>query len=139
MFTRHRLGHGLPAARQRRVSTQTCHRCISADVGIDRRSAGGVAGTPDICRAAVDINILCHLISVWAREPTIDAHVTVWFLSIIFYLQLWHVRSSTFPAPNISIVDVANCLFINSRCHDSRGRGCTENSENNAFDAAIAI
>ncbi len=32
----------------------------------------------------VDINILCHLISVGARVPKIGARVTVWFLMIIF-------------------------------------------------------
>jgi hypothetical protein len=89
--------------------------------------------------ASVDINILCHLISVWAREPTIGAHVTAWFLMIILSPSVMACQ----------IIDVSGPQHFNSGCRKlssyqqsmsrSASRGCTENGENDAFDAAIAI
>jgi hypothetical protein len=87
----------------------------------------------------VDINILCHLISAWAREPTIGARVTVWFLMIIL----------SPPVMACQIIDVSGLQHFNSGCRKlssyqqsmsrSAGRGCPENSENDALEAAIAI
>jgi hypothetical protein len=57
---------------------------------------------------AVDINILCHLISAGAREPAIGAHVTVWFLMIIL----------SPPVMACQIIDVSGPQHFNSGCRD---------------------
>jgi hypothetical protein len=88
---------------------------------------------------AVDINILCHLISAGKREPTIGAHVTLWVLTVI-------------PSPPVMayrIVNVSGTKYFNNGCRQlssyqqsmsrSAVQSCTQNIKNSAFGAAIAI
>jgi hypothetical protein len=54
-------------------------------------------------------------------------------------VQPWHIRSLTFPVPNIPQMVFAICFLINSRCRDPRVQDCSENIKNNALGVAIAI
>jgi hypothetical protein len=62
----------------------------------------------EVSNPDVDINTLCHLISVGAREPAIGAHVTVWFLTIIL----------SPPVLACQIIDVSGPQHFNSGCRD---------------------
>src|SRR5882724_162282 len=58
--------------------------------------------------AGVDINILCHPISAGAREPSVGAHVTVWFLRVIL----------SPPVMVCQAIDVSGPQHFNSGCRD---------------------
>jgi hypothetical protein len=66
----------------------------------------------------VDINILCHLISIRRQSPQFAQRVSLWFLTIIFSPPDLHVSSSTIPGSNISTVAVATSFLINKRRRD---------------------
>ena len=114
----------LVGSRTRELVTysETCRQARSVSLAVSPIQGCSQDALSPLSRRwdAVDINILCHLISVGAREPTIGAHVTLWFLMTILSPPVMACQIIDVSGPNISIVVIAICLLINSRRHWAR-------------------
>jgi hypothetical protein len=83
--------------------------------------------------AAVDINIVCHLISAGKREPTIGAYVTLGFLISIPSPPVTAYRVINFSGPKYFNNGCRHLSSYQQSMSRSAGVAPPENGKNNVF------
>jgi hypothetical protein len=82
---------------------------------------------------AVDINIVCHLISAGKREPTIGAYITLGFLISIPSPPVTAYRVINFSGPKYFNNGCRHLSSYQQSMSRSAGAVLPENSKNNVF------